>query len=440
MSKKYLCFFITLLFLIPVSSVAQDQAIDTTLAEQYFQEARAICAKDSGNLWGISLDGPIMFVDRNTRMIVANQSDAEGRLSKKGHVFVGKLPEKENIANTATRWAGVKWTMMIFPLPSDKQDRAQLMAHELFHRIQEDLGFVLSDPVNNHLDSFEGRLWLQLELRALQRALTSEGTNRKNAIEDALIFRARRREIFPQAAQNESALELNEGLAEYTGLKLRGSTNAETAIFFARQLQEFESRPTFVRSFAYASGPAYGLLLDNTNPNWRKSIKQQRDMADLLAKTLAIKIPTKLKLEAERRSKTDDCRSLFAVETERENKRKARVANYQARFVDGAVLIIPLTSEVRYSFNPNNLEVLDEMNTVFPNVRISDAWGILDVTNGAILTRKDGQLVKATITAPTNLQGKPLQGDGWTLELKDGWHLEAGERKGDYWVQQGMKR
>jgi hypothetical protein len=438
MSKKYLCFFIALLCLTPLSSVAQESPIDTLLAEQYFQEARAICAKDRGELWGVSLDGPMMLVDRNTRMIVANQSDAEGRLSKKGNVFVGRLPNEENIANTATRWAGVKWTMMIFPLPVDKRDRAQLMLHELFHRVQDELGFALSNPVNNHLDSFEGRLWLQLEWRALQRALTLQGVNRRKAIDDALIFRARRREIFPQAARNENDLELNEGLAEYTGVRLRGSTNAESAIFFAKQLQEFESRPTFVRSFAYASGPAYGLLLDEASPHWRKSIKQDRDMAALLAKALAIKMPAKLKQEAERRSKRDDCHSLFAAETERENRRKTRIAEYQARFVGGAVLIVPLTTEVRYSFNPNNLEVLDETNTVFPNVRISDVWGILTVANGAVLTRKDGQMVKATITAPTNLQAKPLQSDGWTLELKDGWYIEAGERKGDYILK--MKR
>jgi hypothetical protein len=250
------------------------------------------------------------------------------------------------------------------------------------------------------------------------------------------MFRAHRRAIVPQAARNENALELNEGLAEYTGVKLRGSTDEEAALFFAKQLRAFESRPTFVRSFAYASGPAYGLLLDKASPHWRKSIKEAGDMAALLAKAMAIKMPGKLKQEAELRSKKDDCSSLLAAETERESIRQKRVAEYQARFVEGAVLALPLSSAVRYSFNPNNLEVLDEANTLFPNVRISDVWGILNVTNGAVLTRKEGQLVKATITAPANLQASPLQGNGWTLELKDGWRLEAGQRKGDYTIKQ----
>jgi hypothetical protein len=436
MSKKYICFFMILLCLSMSSSAAQEQGIDTALAERYFQEARAICARDQGELWGVSLYGPMMLVDRNTRMIVANQSDAEGRLRKKGDVFVGRLPDEENIANTATSWAGVKWTMIIFPLPGDEYDRAQLMLHELFHRLQAELGFPLANPANNHLDSYAGRYWLQLEWRALQSALTRQAKERRKAIEDALIFRARRHEVFRQATRTENELELNEGLAEYTGVKLRGTTDAESMTFFAKQLREFESRPSFIRSFAYASGPAYGLLLDQTNSHWRKRVKQEGDLAAILAKALAIKTPVGLRQKAGQAAKRYDGDTLFAFETEREESRKKRLAAYRARFVEGAVLALPLTREVGYGFNPNTLEVLDESSTVFPSVRVSDVWGILTVTNGAILTRKEGHLIKVTVCAPTNLQAKPLQGDGWTLELKGGWKLAPGERKGDYTIKQ----
>jgi hypothetical protein len=434
MFKKYICFFMALFSLPISSSAAQEQAIDTALAERYFQEARAICAKDQGRLWGVSLYGPMMLVDRNTRMMVANQSDAEGRLRKEGNVFVGRLPDEQNIANTATFWGGVKWTMIIFPLPGDEHDRAQLMLHELFHRVQDELGFPLANPANAHLDSQAGRYWLQLEWRALQSALTRQGGERRKAIGDALIFRARRREVFPQASPAENELELNEGLAEYTGVKLRGTTDAESINFVAGELREFASRPSFMRSFAYASGPAYGLLLDQTKSNWRKSVKQERDLAAILAKALAIKTPVALQQKAGQAARRYDGDTLLASETEREKSRQKRIAAYRARFVEGAVLTIPLTSEVRYGFNPNNLEVFDELNTVFPNVRVSDVWGILTVTNGAILTRKDGRLVKVTVGAPANLQAQPLQGDGWTLELKEGWKLAPGERKGDYTI------
>src|SRR5713226_4022555 len=111
--------------------LAQSSPIDTTLAYQYFQEAQALCSRDNGKLWGVSLCGPMLFVDRKTRAVVANQPDKEGILTKNGNAFVGELPAKINIANTATDWAGMKWTMIVFPLPEDKYRRANLMAHEL---------------------------------------------------------------------------------------------------------------------------------------------------------------------------------------------------------------------------------------------------------------------------------------------------------------------
>jgi hypothetical protein len=49
-----------------VRSSESEPPIDFSLAEQYFQEAQAICRADSGKLWGVSLCGPIMFVEPNT--------------------------------------------------------------------------------------------------------------------------------------------------------------------------------------------------------------------------------------------------------------------------------------------------------------------------------------------------------------------------------------
>jgi hypothetical protein len=356
-----------LLFVIsPISSAvssAQEPSIDLALAEQYFQEAQAICREDNGKLWGVSLCGPLMFVERGTRMIVANQSDAESNLVKKDNVFVGRLPEKETIANTATRWAGVKWTMVTWPLPSNKQARARLMMHELYHRIQDDLGLPASNPPNNHLDTREGRVWLQLEWRALRRALAAEGAESSKAIEDALIFRLYRRSLFPNSDSTERGLEMNEGLAEYTGIKLRGSPDLESVAYLAQQLETAESKQTFVRSFAYASGPAYGFLLDRSKSGWRKGLKPSDDFGALAQRLYSIKLPANLKAEAEKRSAKYGADSLSASEAERNNRRQKRLAEHRARFIDGPILVFPLTDKVSYGFDPNNVESLDNFGT-----------------------------------------------------------------------------
>lgn len=414
------------------SSYGQEQAIDAALAEQYFQEAHSICDKDGGKLWGVSLYGPMLLVDPATRMIVANQSDQQSRLSKKGSVFVGKLPEEIGVANTAITWAGVKWTMIIWPLPSSQTARARLMAHELYHRIQDDIGLPAANPSNNHLDTLEGRLWLQLEWRALKRALQQTGTESREAIEDALIFRAHRQHLFPQSVQSESSLEMNEGLAEYTGVKLRGTAEADSIEFIVKKIESSESLPTFVRSFAYASGPAYGFLLDGSDSAWRKGLKPGADIGMRLAKALSIKLPVKLDQEAARRLMKYDGNALRAAEVERDNNRRKRVAAYRERFVDKPVLIIPFTNNTQYTYDPNNLEAFDESSTVYPNMTASDVWGILNVTGGALMTREAGQIKRITVSAPVAADARPLRGDGWTIELNAGWKIAPGARKGDY--------
>lgn len=374
----------------------------------------------------------MLLVDPGTRMIVANQGDREGRLSSKGNVFVGRLPDEQGIANTATNWAGVKWTMIIWPLPTSEPARARLMLHELYHRIQDEIGLPASNPSNNHLDTLDGRLWLQLEWRALRRGLKQPGAEGRRAVEDALIFRAHRHRLFPQSAQSESGLELNEGLAEYTGVKLRGTPDSDSIDFIARQLESAESKPTFVRSFAYASGPAYGFLLDRSNAGWRKGLKPGDDLGALLAKALSIKPPAEIEQEATRRSVNYDGDALRASETERAKLRKKRLAAYRERFFDKPVLIIPLTKDMQYTFDPGNLEAVDESGTVYPTLRVTDAWGILTVSNGALVTREAGEVKRVTVSAPAEPGAWPLQGDGWKLELNEGWKVVPGARKGNY--------
>ena len=212
---------------------ARQEGIDVALAVGYFQEVSDLCGTRAANLWNVPLYGPILLVDPDSRAVVANQADGEGRLQQKGGAFVGTLPEDENIANTATKWAGTKWTMIMWPLPEERRARLRLMTHELFHRIQDTIGLAASEGSNRHLNSQGGRTWLRLEWRALQRALQEQGTARREAIEDAIYFRRYRQSLFPGSAAEECALESNEGVAEYTGLKLSSALSFSPTIIWA---------------------------------------------------------------------------------------------------------------------------------------------------------------------------------------------------------------
>ncbi len=243
-------------------------ALSIAVAQLVFDNARIASAEDGGKLWGKPLYGPMMIVDRQTRAFVRNDGSS------------GTLPADTIIANYATPIDGKPTTMIALQSlgPAAVQQR-RLAMHECWHRIQNEIGFPAANANNVHLDTVDGRVSLQLELRALAAALRATGNERTAAIRDALAFRAARRAQFPEAAERERALENNEGLAEYTGVALRGTPAEESRLTIAREIERVDPKFSFVRGFAYLTGPAYGLLLDELKPGWTRTYKATGDLA-----------------------------------------------------------------------------------------------------------------------------------------------------------------
>lgn len=405
-------------------------SIDLHAAGRAFREAQAICRHDHGKLWGVQLCGPMMFVDPQSRFLVANQHDAHGVLKQDGTVFTGALPPDEMMANTALHWSGVYWTQMLWPLPADPGNRHTLIAHELFHRIQGHLHLPeLKTGDNDHLDTLQGRYLIQLEWRALSRALgVSSESAKKAAASDAVLFRAERYRLFPSAALQEQALEYNEGLAEFTGVKLGNYGHLAQTQAALRDLSVHVDDSTFIRSFAYATGPAYGLLLDRYMPGWQQRLMRGPRLDVLLQAALDLKLRPNLQEVASKRAQQYGGPALLAAETERDEQRQRKLAAYRAKFVDGAVLVLPLL-HMRIQFDPRNLQPLDNRGIVYPNLNITDDWGTLEVQNGALL-RSDWRAV--TVSAPNQNAGTTVKGDGWTLHLSPRWKVLPGTRSGDF--------
>ncbi|MHB1935620.1 MAG: hypothetical protein ACYCOR_03455 [Acidobacteriaceae bacterium] len=428
--------FVSLLSTIPlIASTQTSEPIPIETAQTYFAEAQLLCQADHGRLWGVSLCGPIMFVDPASRFIVASQADAKGVLKPEGNVFVGSLPADQIIANTAVEWSGVHWTQMLWPLPDEKWKRETLIAHELFHRIQGQLNLPkVKGGENAQLDTLDGRYYIQLEWRALARALEARtDKERRNAAGDAVIFRAERYRLFPGAAAQEQALELNEGLAEYTGVRVGNPTPKEQIKAALSDLSSHRDDSTFVRSFAYATGPAYGLLLDRYAPGWRQELKSGEGFEALLQNALHITLPANLQQAAEQRATQYSGTTLRAAEMERVTRQQQVIARYRAEFIDGPILLLKFRN-MHVQFDPRNLQPLGNAGTVYPNMRVSDDWGILDAKKGALM-KPDWSAV--IVVAPFESTGGSLRGDGWTLELKPGWKIVPGTRKGDFILTSG---
>jgi hypothetical protein len=400
-------------------------ALPLSQAASTFAEFEEACLRDGGALWGVDLCGPVLLVDPATRALAGNLPDGDGRLEEReGGVFVGKLPPDQPLANAPIEWAGTRWAMVMVPfLGSTRDERVTTLAHESFHRVQPELGLYVFGEECEHLDAAEGRLWMQLEWNALEIALCASGEARLAATQDGLDFRAARRARFPEAAARENALELREGLASYTGLCIAGRTGAEAAAWVANRRKGEDS---FLRSFAYNSGPLHGYLLDAALETWRKEVQRTSDLGAMLAAAL------NLRPSAERapgRAALYGGDALRAAEEARERARQERLAAWRAVLLDGPVLVLDLAEVRSGTMDTRKTHAFDAGRTVYTERKLVAAWGTLEVSGGAILEDTSTRLGRVSLRGAAN---DHLSGEGWKVSPTPGWSLGPGEREGDF--------
>lgn len=390
--------------------------VDQQRAETYFNEAVTLCQRDGGRLWGVSLCGPMVFADARTRTLATNQPRPSG-----------DWPQALGFTNAPIEWDGSRWVTYMWDfttaLPTARA-RREFLLHELFHRIQADLGLMTLSGQNAHLDMLEGRLWLRLEWRALSRALEQSGEERKRTLSDAAAFRLKRRSLFANAAENERVEEIREGLAQYTGIVATADSPADAVASMIEHLAAAEGHETFLQQ-AYATGTAYGILLDDASADWRRRVRSDADLGQMLMATLEI-TPTADAVEASARYGGVEIRSAEQV---RDEQRKARLLELRNRFVDGPVLLVP--SGGGTTFNAVGATPIPEVGTVFVlPYRTKGDWGTLEATNG-ILVNDDG---KRWLPGPIRMEGSNISGDGWTVTVALGWSVQTGPRPGDYQI------
>ena len=111
-------------FILPVARSSAQQ-LDTARALAALREAKSACEMDAGTLWRRSLCGSIALVDRQTRIVIANDTVGGRHFVRLGDAYLTTLPDNQYVANTSFQWAGRTWTMVALPLPRDRFARAR---------------------------------------------------------------------------------------------------------------------------------------------------------------------------------------------------------------------------------------------------------------------------------------------------------------------------
>ena len=273
---------------------------------------------------------------------------------------------------------------------------------------------VLNGPAgaNEHLDAVDGRYWLRLEWRALARALRESGELRAQAVRDALAFRQARHTRYPDKVESERALYITEGLASYTQTVLAAPSQADAIARALELLAGAEDGESFVRTFTYNSGPAYGLLLDAASPGWPRTVRGSDDPPAMLMRALGVQPVADAAAAAARYGGAE----LRAAEEQREQQRQARIAELRQRFVDGPVFVMPCGGGG--TSNSLGAVVIPGAGTVYFNpYRLSGACGTLAAENG-VLEASDGG--SRRLPAPVRGDDATISGDGWTFKAAAG--------------------
>jgi hypothetical protein len=293
------------------------------------------------------------------------------------------------------------------------------------------------------LDNYDARILLRSEFNALRNCL---GAIRKNSelgaqqfLSDALYFRKMREEKF--AKYNHLALELEtlEGLATYTGYKL--SAHKDLLQAATKELNGREQPTGLNRSFAYATGLAYGVIFDHFQIKWRTDLKHVYSFLNIYEKNISTIRLSKVKFkEVKQRNK------YYSVEQE-ETARKVTIEGYHEfytkTFLTNPVLVIKIDTSnktpLTLSYDMNSTFSLGSRGIVYAAIpggtSDSTMFGSFKTT-GETSIGKTGVLItskfdKLTFPKPLKVEDNTITGENYIIQLNNGWKVKLVDKKGN---------
>ena len=355
MKKSFYWLFLVLVLCFSSTSCSQSNSNSMEKAAPCFENLKKVSDADNGKLWGKTLYGPTMFVDVQTRNLVANQQNKENTFTQKGNLYFGQLPEDIIIANTSITYCGEDWTCVIWDGNRDLLTATHLLIHESLHRIQDEIGLPSCGSSNQHLDETEGELLLKLELGILKDLLQNDSKDLTEGLRDAMTVRKYRQTLFPRKGLVAAAI-------------MKGMDGSG-----------------FGNSFAYLTGPAYGLLIDEMIPDWRNSIRSGKTIPDVISTEIAIP-DTVDNAEIERISARYNLTEYLNKERSRLEARDKEDAELRDRFSESKWLVIP-NDNINFGFNPSErLVAYDTIGVICNTMQLRGSFGTLEVGNGIMRT------------------------------------------------------
>ncbi|OFY39311.1 MAG: hypothetical protein A2Z69_00795 [Bacteroidetes bacterium RBG_13_44_24] len=413
--------FILLLFLAGCRGEEDNSYLTAEKAREYFNKIEDACNRDDGILWGKNLYGPMIFVDRTTRKITANQPDLEGILKEKDGVYTGTYPRELMINNIPVTFGGTVYALVPLPAEEDGFRIISRSIHSLFHFYQESSGYKSTSYNISIMDEKNARLWIKLEWKALRKAITAEGAEKQLAIRDALIFRGSNRESYQNYAEDETRFENYEGLATFTYIMLSTDSPEDYLIRLFEYLDRIYSYSSYARSYGFIHGALYATLLHQKGFDFKTLISENTDLGFLVKELYQIKLPDMCRDIAGSIAMNYDVENIMEEETQRDKEIRERIHRRTGTFTEKPVVFFELESPY-FDFEPEDIHPMDTLGTIYSKIRVSDNWGKLTVDKGGCLVSNNFRYLRITARGFKEDKNR-IEGEGWHLILNNDWEL-----------------
>jgi hypothetical protein len=105
--------------------------VDQQRAQEFFAEVRALCERDGGRMWGVSLCAPMVIGDARTQTFATSQPPPDA-----------PRPRSVGYVNAPIQWGGVTWIAYAWDdlVDAPPWRRNEIMLHEEDRRSKPPLG------------------------------------------------------------------------------------------------------------------------------------------------------------------------------------------------------------------------------------------------------------------------------------------------------------
>lgn len=403
---KKICLIITALVM-AYSVVAQDLPCKETMEESLQQIAEVLNKPESKQLWNISLNAPILLIDHLKNKMYVTAIDSGKIQPLKEEEWDNKVP----LANSIFDYKGGKYVTIIHAalMNTSCEGRINLLSHEIFHLHQNDLGIKNTISVNYHMDEVQGRALLQIEMKALQHALEHDTVG----LYEALYIRAYRQSLNP--SNNEDLYELNEGLAEYTGVKLSAANMTE----YVKNRLNYNIKRGYTNAFGYLTGSAYATLLDDLYPQWKKDKDLNRGMIFLLKKVMP-KYEVSID-EPELKRILDKYNYDLLLTNEKEEERSfGDITLYENLLKPETSKICITNNRINFTYNPQDRVIALSSAILLRNMTLTTEWGQVNAKSGIV---RLNDWTAFYLLPPKEISSNVIKGDEYEIELNRGWKI-----------------